>query len=70
MLTDTASANIGGIFGIGFPPATGGPATFMTNYEGGLAGFIARAEELAAAYGPRFAPSDWLRARADEGTLA
>lgn len=70
VLTDTASANIGGIFGIGFPPATGGPATFMTNYEGGLAGFIARAEELAAAYGPRFAPSDWLRARADEGTLA
>ena len=70
VLTTVADANIGSIFGIGFPPATGGPATFMTNYEGGLAGFIARAEELAAAYGPRFAPSDWLRARANEGTLA
>lgn len=70
VLTDTASANIGGIFGIGFPPATGGPATFMTGYQGGLAGFIARADELAAAYGPRFEPSAWLRDRAQQGTLA
>ncbi|WP_144792117.1 3-hydroxyacyl-CoA dehydrogenase NAD-binding domain-containing protein [Kocuria palustris] len=70
VLTDTASANIGGLLGIGFPPTTGGPATFMTRYEGGLEGFVARADELAGAYGARFAPSDWLRERAGAGTLA
>jgi len=67
VLTDTASANIGGIFGIGYPPATGGPAQFMTNYEGGLAGFVARAKELAATYGERFEPNEWLINRANSG---
>jgi 3-hydroxyacyl-CoA dehydrogenase/enoyl-CoA hydratase/3-hydroxybutyryl-CoA epimerase len=69
VLKDTQAANIGGIFGIGFPPHTGGPATFMTNYEGGLAGFVARANELADAYGERFRPSAWLTERAATGTL-
>ena len=70
VLTDAVSANIGGIFGIGFPPHTGGPATFMTNYEGGLAGFVARANELADTYGERFRPSAWLTERVAKGTLA
>ena len=69
VLADAESANIGGIFGIGFPPHTGGPATFMTNYEGGLAGFVARADELADTYGERFRPSAWLTERAASGTL-
>ena len=67
VLNDTESANIGGIFGIGFPPHTGGPATFMTNYAGGLAGFIARADELAEKYGERFRATDWLREKAAAG---
>jgi 3-hydroxyacyl-CoA dehydrogenase/enoyl-CoA hydratase/3-hydroxybutyryl-CoA epimerase len=67
VLRDTESANIGGIFGIGFPPHTGGPATFMTNYAGGLTGFVARADELADAYGERFRPTDWLREKAAAG---
>lgn len=67
VLTDTASANIGGVLGIGYPPHTGGPATFMTNRENGLADFVARADELAEAYGERFRPSEWLRARAASG---
>lgn len=67
VLRDTPSANIGGLLGIGFPPATGGPATFMTNYEGGLRGFVARADALADAYGERFRPSPWLRDRAAAG---
>ena len=70
VLRDTESANIGGIFGIGFPPHTGGPANFMTNYEGGLAGFVARADELADTYGERFRPTEWLRQRAAVGSLA
>ncbi|WP_446667459.1 3-hydroxyacyl-CoA dehydrogenase NAD-binding domain-containing protein [Janibacter limosus] len=69
VLTDAVSANIGGIFGIGFPPHTGGPATFMTNYEGGSAGFVARANELADTYGERFRPSAWLTERVAKGTL-
>ena len=35
--------------------------------EGGLAGFVARARELAAAYGERFEPSAWLVAKAESG---
>ena len=73
VLTDPASANVGAIFGIGFPGWTGGTAQFMTNYAPGLAngergddptglaGFVARSEELARRYGDRFAPSPWLR---------
>ncbi|MDN6300571.1 MAG: 3-hydroxyacyl-CoA dehydrogenase, partial [Micrococcaceae bacterium] len=69
VLTDTASANIGSIFGVGFPPGTGGAATFITNHEGGIAGFVARADELADAYGERFRPRDWLRSRVGMGSL-
>lgn len=60
VLTDTASANVGALFGIGFPGWTGGTAQFMTNHSGGLAGFVARAGELATRYGERFVPSPWL----------
>ena len=72
VLKDAESANIGGIFGIGFPPHTGGPATFMTNYAGtdnsrGLTAFVARADELADAYGERFRPTGWLREKAAAG---
>ncbi|MBO1754977.1 3-hydroxyacyl-CoA dehydrogenase NAD-binding domain-containing protein [Allobranchiibius sp. CTAmp26] len=63
VLDSSAAANIGSIFGIGYPPITGGTAQFMTSYPGGLGGFVARARELAAAYGDRFAPSPWLEAR-------
>jgi 3-hydroxyacyl-CoA dehydrogenase/enoyl-CoA hydratase/3-hydroxybutyryl-CoA epimerase len=72
VLTDTASANIGGIFGIGFPPSTGGPAQFISNYEGGIAGFVARAKELSATYGERFEPSAWLvnKAKSGEGLIS
>lgn len=67
VIESAAAANIGAIMAIGFPGITGGPATFMTNYQGGLAGFVARAEELAQAYGERFRPSAWLKAKAASG---
>ncbi|OHV04977.1 3-hydroxyacyl-CoA dehydrogenase NAD-binding domain-containing protein [Mycobacterium talmoniae] len=47
-------ANIGSIFGIGFPPWTGGVRQFVAGYPGGVAAFCQRAEDLAAKYGPRF----------------
>ncbi|MGL4306501.1 MAG: 3-hydroxyacyl-CoA dehydrogenase NAD-binding domain-containing protein [Mycobacteriaceae bacterium] len=62
VLTSTADANIGSIFGIGFPPWTGGAAQYIVGYPGGKAGFIARAEELAAKYGDRFLPPASLKA--------
>ncbi len=39
VLTTTADANIGSIFGIGFPPWTGGSAQYIVGYPGGEAGF-------------------------------
>lgn len=54
VLTTTADANIGSIFGIGFPAWTGGTHQFIVGYPGGVAGFVARADELAAKFGDRF----------------
>ena len=56
VITSTADANIGSIMGIGFPPWTGGAAQFIVGYPGGRAGFVARAQQLAAKYGERFTP--------------
>ncbi|HWJ67890.1 MAG TPA: 3-hydroxyacyl-CoA dehydrogenase NAD-binding domain-containing protein [Nocardioides sp.] len=73
VITSAAAANIGSIMGIGFPPNTGGAAQFMTGYENkatgevGLNAFIARADELAATYGDRFQPTQWLRDLAASG---
>jgi len=72
VLTSSAAANIGSIMGIGFPPNTGGAAQFMTGYEAasgeiGLQSFVARADELAAAYGDRFRPTAYLRDLAASG---
>ena len=67
VIESAAAANIGSLFGIGFPPLTGGTVQFMTGYAGGLAGFVARARELAQAYGEPFEPSAWLVAKAESG---
>ena len=72
VIESAAAANIGSIMGIGFPPMTGGAAQFMTGYEGtdgeiGLSAFVKRADELAEAYGERFAPTAWLRDLAASG---
>ena len=66
VITSAAAANVGSIMGIGFPANTGGAAQFMTGYVAadgtvGLAAFVARADELAAAYGDRFKPTSYLR---------
>lgn len=67
VLTSVADANIGSIFGIGFPGWTGGVLQYINGYEGGLPGFVARARELAERYGERFAPPALLVAKADRG---
>ncbi|MEU5339848.1 3-hydroxyacyl-CoA dehydrogenase NAD-binding domain-containing protein [Streptomyces sp. NPDC020766] len=67
VLTSVADANIGSIFGIGFPGWTGGVLQYVNGYEGGLPGFVARARELAERYGERFAPPALLVEKAEKG---
>ncbi|TQL70788.1 short chain enoyl-CoA hydratase /3-hydroxyacyl-CoA dehydrogenase [Nocardioides albertanoniae] len=72
VITSAAHANIGSIFGIGFPAQTGGAAQFITGYEAadgsiGIDAFLARADELAEAYGDRFRPTQYLRDLAAKG---
>jgi 3-hydroxyacyl-CoA dehydrogenase/enoyl-CoA hydratase/3-hydroxybutyryl-CoA epimerase len=59
VLTTTHDANIGSIFGIGFPAWTGGALQFVNSV--GVKKFVARADELAKKFGPRFAPPRLLR---------
>ncbi len=78
VITSAAAANIGSIMGIGFPALTGGAAQFMTGWQAldetghgtgpiGLDAFLARADELAEAYGDRFRPTAYLRDLAAKG---
>ena len=67
VIESAAAANIGSIFGIGFPPLYGGTVQYMQGYEGGLTGFVARARELAVAYGERFEPPTYLVELAEKG---
>ena len=55
VLNTEVEANLGGIFAIGFPAYTGGAIRFIRGI--GVDAFAARAKELAAAYGDRFAVS-------------
>jgi 3-hydroxyacyl-CoA dehydrogenase/enoyl-CoA hydratase/3-hydroxybutyryl-CoA epimerase len=66
VLTSVPDANIGSIFGIGFPPWTGGVLQYIDGYPGGRAGFVRRADELAAKYGERFVVPESLRKAAAE----
>ncbi|MEV6414141.1 3-hydroxyacyl-CoA dehydrogenase NAD-binding domain-containing protein [Kribbella sp. NPDC051718] len=67
VLRSTADANIGSIFGIGFPPLHGGALQYINAYAGGLAGFVARSRELAQRYGARFEPPALLVSKAEAG---
>ncbi len=69
VLNSVADANIGSIFGIGFPAWTGGVIQYINSYEGGLAGFVARARELADRYGDHFTPPQSLVDKAEKGEI-
>ncbi len=60
VLTSVHDANIGSIFGIGFPAWTGGALQFI--YGMGIDAFEQRAADLASRFGPGFALSDEVRA--------
>ena len=65
VFTSVADGNIGSIFGWGFAPFKGGTLQFVNDY--GVAEFVARSQELAAAYGERFAPPALLIEMAENG---
>ena len=59
VLTSVAEANVGSIFGIGFPAWTGGAMQFI--YGMGIDAFEKRCAQLAAKYGEGFALSDAVK---------
>jgi 3-hydroxyacyl-CoA dehydrogenase/enoyl-CoA hydratase/3-hydroxybutyryl-CoA epimerase len=65
VVTHPADADIGSIFGWGFPPYTGGTISFIETE--GLAHFVEVADRLADSYGKRFAVPQSLRSMADKG---
>ena len=60
VLTTVHDANIGSIFGIGFPAWTGGAMQFI--YGMGIDAFETRAAQLARLYGPGFVVTDEVKA--------
>ena len=69
VLTTFHDANIGSIYGIGFPAWTGGALQYINWY--GVQKFVARADEFAKKHGERFTPPKLLRdLAAKNGTLA
>lgn len=67
IIGNVGDGNIGSIMGIGFPPHTGGVYQCVNAY--GLQAFAERAQELADAYGERFAPPAMLLEKAEKGEL-
>ena len=73
VLRSVPEANSGSIFGIGFPPWTGGVLQYVNGYVApdgtvsGPVGFVARARELATVYGDRFTPPASVVALAEAG---
>ena len=65
VLTSVPDGNIGSIFGWGFAPFKGGTFQYINDY--GFKEFIARAKELQAEYGDRFAVPALLEQMAKEG---
>ena len=65
VLTAPQDADIGSILGIGFPPYTGGPLSFIDTI--GVARFVETCDRLAKTVGPRFEPPGLLRRMAESG---
>ena len=68
VLSSAVDANIGSIFGIGFPAWTGGALQYLNQY--GLAKALTRSQVLAHKYGERFqAPQSLITAIQQQRTL-
>ena len=67
VLRSVRDADIGSLLGIGFPAWTGGVLQYIDSYDGGVSGFVNRADELADRYGEHFRPPASLREKAARG---
>jgi 3-hydroxyacyl-CoA dehydrogenase / enoyl-CoA hydratase / 3-hydroxybutyryl-CoA epimerase len=67
VIRSVADANVGSIFGIGFPAWAGGALQFINSV--GAAKFAARADELATKYGERYGCPKIVRDKAKAGEV-
>ncbi len=67
ILRSTRDGDIGAIFGLGFPPFTGGPFTYVDRV--GAATIISKLEAMAEAHGDRYQPAAILVEYAKTGKL-
>ena len=65
VITHAADADIGSIFGIGYPAWTGGALSYIDTV--GADAFVKTCARLAKRHGKRFRPSRWLKRRAEAG---
>lgn len=65
VLTHPADADLGAVYGWGYPTWTGGTLSLIDTV--GAADFVAECDRLAAAHGERFSPPPSLRVMAAEG---
>lgn len=65
VLETSEDGDLGAVYGWGFPAWTGGTLSYIDTI--GIEAFVREADRLAQRYGPRFAPSDWLRQKAAKG---
>lgn len=65
VLETAEDADLGAVFGWGFPVWTGGTLSYIDTV--GIEEFVRNCDRLTQVYGERFSPSPWLRQRAGAG---
>jgi 3-hydroxyacyl-CoA dehydrogenase/enoyl-CoA hydratase/3-hydroxybutyryl-CoA epimerase len=65
VIETSEDGDLGAVYGWGFPAWTGGTLSYIDTV--GIETFVRECDRLAQLYGPRFAPSAWLRDRAAKG---
>jgi 3-hydroxyacyl-CoA dehydrogenase / enoyl-CoA hydratase / 3-hydroxybutyryl-CoA epimerase len=66
VIETSQDGDLGSVYGWGFPAWTGGTLSYIDTI--GVDKFVNECDRLAQKFGPRFAPSPWLRDRAASGT--